>query len=64
MKRQFILSLDYKSDVGTWDTTAHDTIEASNLMELVSKFNLLLVSLHQRILKEERSGEIDDDIPF
>ena len=63
--RQFILSVDYKSDEGNFTTNAHDTIIASSLIELMSKFNIVIASLHNKIVEELKSkGVADDDIPF
>lgn len=65
-QRQFIVTINYKSDAADWDVISHDVIEAQSLTELVTKFNLVLMSLHRRLLAEVKleHGIDDDDIPF
>lgn len=66
-ERQFILTLNYKSNVSDWDTISHDVINADDLVKLLSQFMIVIGSLHRRILEEELTdlGKVmDDDIPF
>lgn len=67
MKRQFILTLNYKNENTDWDVVSHEVIEAKSLTELVTKFNLIIVSLHRVLLEEVRIEygiKDDDEIPF
>jgi hypothetical protein len=65
-KRQFVLTLNYKSDKTEWDVISHDVIVAESFFELLSKFNILIASLHRRLVEEMKTqtGVDDDDIPF
>jgi putative NADH-flavin reductase len=64
-ERQFILTLNYKSDASDWDVISHDVIEAKSLTELLTKFNIVIASLHRKLIDEVKTDHIDyDDIPF
>jgi hypothetical protein len=65
-ERQFVLTLNYKSDASEWDVISHDVIVAKSLTELLSKFNILIASLHGKLIEElkQQTGVTDDDIPF
>jgi hypothetical protein len=64
--RHFELKLSYRSDNTSFTCDAVDVIMADNLVSLLSQFNVLIGSLHHRILEEEKIERrvIDDDIPF
>lgn len=62
--RHFELKLSYRSDNTSFTVDAVDIIMADSLISLMMQFNVLIASLHQRILNEERVGPVDDDIPF
>jgi hypothetical protein len=65
-QRQFVLTLNYKSDKTEWDVISHDVIVAESFFELITKFNILIASLHRRLVEEMKTmtGVEDDDIPF
>lgn len=41
-----------------------EVIEGDSLIEICSKFPLLIAQISERIMKEELAKVIDDDIPF
>ena len=55
MKRQFILTVNYKNENSEWDTISHDVIQADDLLSLLNQFNVLILSLHKRLLIDEGS---------
>lgn len=65
-KRQFVLTLNYKSDKTEWDTISHDVITADSLVSLLGQFYILIASMHRRLVEEMKTatGVEDDDIPF
>ena len=66
MMRHFELKLSYKEDNDQFGVTAVDIIMADNLVSLLAQFMVLIGSVHNRILDEERlkMRAPDDDIPF
>jgi hypothetical protein len=66
MMRHFELKLSYKEDNDQFNVTAMDVIVADNLVALLAQFMVLIGSVHNRILDEERlkMRAPDDDIPF
>jgi len=64
--RHFELKLSYKGDVNQFSVDAVDIIMADNLVSLLAQFMVLIGSVHNRILDEERlkMRAPDDDIPF
>lgn len=64
--RHFELKLSYRSDAGNFNVDAVDVVTADSLVSLLSQFNIVIASLHHRILEEEKSKqrEVDDDVPF
>jgi hypothetical protein len=66
MMRHFELKLSYKEDSEQFGVTAVDIIMADNLVSLLAQFMVLIGSVHNRILDEERlkMRAPDDDIPF
>lgn len=64
-ERQFILTLNYKSDASEWETISHDVIEAKSLTELLTRFNIAIAGLHRKLIEEVQQAGVDyDDIPF
>lgn len=65
-ERQFVLTLNYKSDASDWDVISHDVIVAKSLTELLCQLNILVASMHRKLIAELRAEgiEIDDNIPF
>jgi hypothetical protein len=66
MIRKFELTLAIKTEDNKFDVNSFDKIMADNLVSLLSQFMVLIGSIHNRILDEERiaRGVVDDDIPF
>ena len=64
--RHFELKLSYKGDADQFSVDAVDIIMADNLVSLLAQFMVLIGSVHNRILDEERlkMRAPDDDIPF
>lgn len=50
----------------TWDTVSIDTVMDSNLTGLLGQFQIVLASVHKRIVNDIKAEYqvIDDDIPF
>lgn len=64
--RHFELKLSYRADADQFSVDAVDIIMADNLVSLLAQFMVLIGSVHNRILDEERlkMRAPDDDIPF
>jgi hypothetical protein len=59
------VSLTYRKQTG--EVRVHEVVEADSLLELVSKFNLQVARIAEKMIKDGQvstDSEKDDDIPF
>ena len=63
---KFLLQLQVLEDKGPFLTTKRmDILEAESVIELLSKFMLLILIINNELHEEKLNGIItDDDIPF
>lgn len=64
MFKKFELTLTVRDENNKFQPISFDKIEDNNLVSLTLQFNIVIMSIHKKLVDKELENKIDDNIPF